>query len=336
MARIFIDGFESGNFGLWDVRPRSASGSVQNTVKYNHDYAAAFSYNQTYALKNLLSAVSTIYFQFRFRFSATPVTTDSAIFGVFNNSTTQACLRVNHTSAKLEVCKGTGTVKATGSVVLAANTWYLIEGKITIDSASGVFQVKVNGAAGLDIDFSGDTQGGADTNITRAAIGDWFSNTITGFPNIYFDDFVLDDAALPGGTLIMGVNPAGRGLDVGWTPSSGFNYSCVDELSISDSDKVSATAVDTVDLYPVTPLPQLPGTVIGVQFAVMQWKTGSPSAANLKLAVKTNGTVYPGATLTPTSIRNSLSEILSVNPNTSAAWTATELRDMRIGIKSSS
>lgn len=332
MARIFIDGFESGDFSLWAAKPYS--GYVQNTVKYAHDYAACMRANPDCAFYALPSTLSTIYFQFRFRPTALAIVYAHMLLSFWNSSGAQAGLWLN-TSGKLEVIKGPWTAQATGGTTLSINTWYLIEGKFTISSTVGVGQIKLNGVASpLEIDFSGDLQGQSNTDITAVQLGDnrYSSNGINMW---YVDDLVLDDAAMPGGTQIIGTTPAGQGAYSAWTPSVAPNFECVNELPPNDVDNVSTNAVDNIDIYPVLPFPSIVGTVQAMQVAARCCKLGSATPTKINLALRTHGSDYVSSDLTPPSgLPNGVIKLWATNPNTSSAWTISELRDMQIGVKS--
>lgn len=337
MARIFIDGFENGSYTLWTRPP--ANNGVSSSTKYGHNYAADLQSCLDYALLTLSTTYTTIYFQMRFRINALPVVVSNILISFSNSSGSwQACLAMN-TSGKLYAIRGgkDGTTLATGGTTISANTWYLLEGKLVIDSSSGIFQVKLNSVASpLEIDYSGNTQGAADSIIKYVRIGDGWDGA-NGISHLYIDDFVLDDAEMPGGTTIQGLQVAGRNVANQWTPSSGFNFDCVDEIPPSDVDKVSATSVDLVDLYPVTSPVQGCGTIKCVQVAARSYLTGSPTPTKVKVVVKTHDTEYDSDALNPsTGLANSRCVLHATNPNTSSAWTFAELQALMIGMKSAS
>ncbi len=326
MARLFIDGFESGGLDLWDtINGGSASGTQKKTGSYAYYVTAALHY----LIKNI-SSVSTIYFKFWFYPYSTPYA--HPIISFYDDVGVQVTLRLN-TNMTLTLLRGTisGTVLGTGTKVLSLNTWYLIEGKILINDTTGIAQLKIDGALPLDIDFSGDTQNQTGDTITKIYLGN-VDVSYSGYN--YFDDFVLDDAALVGDTRIQAISPTGAGNSTNWTPSAGNNWDCVEEIPASDANYLTTNSNDILDTYQASNLTGAVVSIRCVQVQARSVKEGASTPQNLKLAVRTGGSDYlSGDKAVPVSFK-SLFNIWELNPNTSAAWMTSDVDGVEIGIKS--
>ena len=326
--RIFIDGFESGGSDLWD---QVYGGSLDGTTKKTGTYSF-FANNTAYRAKSLASAIGTIYFKFYFYFTGSSGF-NNPVFSVSNTSGYQVTLYFNNPSRTFCFKLGGDTGSVLGglySPALGVSTWHLVEGKITIDNASGVAQLKLNGNAGLDIDFSGDTQYQSTGQITTVTLGNW----TMGSSYYYVDDFVLDDASWIGNTRIQGLVPTGAGNSAQWTPSTGSNYACVDEVPPNDADYVTTNSNDQVDTYATGNLTGAIAEVKCVQVQARAVKEGTPTPTKLALVVRSGGADYASADQAVQTYFKSLSTIWETNPNTSAAWSTSEVDAMEIGIKS--
>lgn len=328
MARLFIDGFESGNLKLWDTI--YGAPVVDGATKYSGNYALKTGQGDNSLLKNI-SSISTLYFSLRFYChyyigSFAPIT--------FRNAAGfQITIYIN-SSAKLEIRLGdrSGSVLATGASIFSMDTWYRISGKVVIDNAAGEVNIKVNGIN--EVSFSGDTQYQATGGITGVQFGNYASGGSGGYPG-YFDDFVLDDAVWVGDTRIQAIKPAVGGVLTEWTPSVGSNWSCVDDIPQDENDYVAVNAVDKVDLYGATDLIGSIEAVKCVQVQALAVKGGAPTPQNLQLACRTGGSNYFGdSQAVPDATSKSLAKIWETNPNTSVAWTEEDVNGMEIGIKS--
>jgi hypothetical protein len=328
MARELIDGFENGDFGL--CASYGAAGAIKTPVPtgmfggYCADLTGSNGYNAF--LKYNLVAAAEKYFAFK----VYPTLLGIRILTIYKDATVLMYLKQNSTSGKIEAYVGAGLV-ATGTAVLSINVnAYLIELRYKIADAGGVIQVKVNGV--LDIDYSGDTKPGTDTQMNFLLLGFVSGSTVGCY---YIDDLIIDTANWIGDTRIQGIKPDGAGSSTQWTPSTGSNYACVDEIPPDDIDYVAINANDQLDLYSLANPVSAINTVKCVQIQARCNKEGTPTPQNLKLAVRTHSTNYESAAqAVQANFPKSLAARWEVNPNTSTAWTLQELQDMEAGFKS--
>ena len=214
MARVFIDGFESGKTELWDLVV--GAWIVTGIAGMDGTYCLSCdSFGDYYAHK--------YYLAFRYRGDAASYASSMCYF--FNGATQLARVRRNPTTGFLEVRRGTGsgTLLATGTIAVNVGTPILIEVHYKPHDTAGVFQVRVGGV--LDINFNGDTTDG----IRVGGDGGYYSSC-------WFDNVVLDNAAWPGDTRIQAIRPSAPGALTEWDTTVGANWDCVEEIPYFDTD----------------------------------------------------------------------------------------------------
>lgn len=324
MARIFIDGFESGGDDLWDAESNATVISSAG-LDMDGDYCLDLNAGAEYLEKNI-TADDEMYFAFLYR--PTAATTSEQMLVLYSDGNLMIHLR--RAGNLIKVYRGLITELDAGTHALSINTTYLIEVRIKIADSGGRVEVKVNGVS--DIDFTGDTKESTYTQFNRVRLGNGPSASYTTFA--YFDNFIMDDAAWIGDTKIQKILPTGAGTTTGWTPSAGSNYACVDERPASDADYVSINANDTVDTYAAG---DMAGSINSVKCVQVQSRTesdGAPTPTNLKLAVRSGGTDYfSGDKAVPASPAG-LCHLWENNPADAAAWEEADVNAVEIGIKS--
>lgn len=326
MARIFIDGFESGGEDLWDAENNA---TVASSAGLDMDGSYCLDLNAlTEYIQKDITADDEMYFAFLYR--PTSAANSEQIISVYNGGTILCHLNRVANTGIIKAYRGAASEVSSGTKVLAVNTTYLIEVHFKIHDTTGRIEVKVDNIQ--DIDFTGDTKPGADTQFDKVRLG--YGPGALWYTSAYFDNFIIDDAAWIGDTKIQVVVPTGAGTTTGWTPSAGANYACVDEIPASDADYVSINAVDTVDTYAAG---NLIGDVSSIKCVQIQSRVrtdGAPTPTNLKLVVRSGGTDYfSGDNVVPAS-EKSLWNLWEDNPADAAAWEEADVNAMEMGVKS--
>jgi hypothetical protein len=324
MARIFIDGFESGGLDLWDNIGSGAS-VISAPAGMDGSYAGQVATSNAF-LEKTLSAAAEYYGAILSKITFS-ITGSSSICQFKSASTILIDIKRNNTSGKIEAWRGS-TLIATGAAVLNLNQVYHLQFRANIHDTTGIVQVKVDGI--VDIDFSGDTKPGTETTINTFQIGQTTPNPMT----IQFDNVVIDAAAWPGKTNIQAIRPSGAGNSSQWTPSAGANWDCVDEVPASDADNVVTNANDQVDLYAAGNLVGTVDSVVCVQVQARAVKEGVATPQNIAIGVRTGATDYFSSDKIIPTAAKSVFNLWAQNPNTVAAWTKTEVDGVEIGIKS--
>jgi len=114
------------------------------------------------------------------------------------------------------------------------------------------------------------------------------------------------------------------------------NYECVDEV-ISDGDTTyvyQSGITNLVDLYTTSGRSGEAGTINSVTVYAKVRDNGSHASDACRIQVRVNGTTYQGTSLlTVTSSYADYSQVWATSPNTSSAWTWTEIDNLIIGTR---
>jgi hypothetical protein len=247
-------------------------------------------------------------------------------------------LAVGLTAGMLLTVKRGATVLATGTTVLALNTWYYLELKGTIDDTTGSYAVRIDGVAEAALTATGvDTRnGGATGQWDRVRLGCLATNT-------YVDDlYVCDTSGAAPRNTFLGVckietlypqtDAVAAGSNAGLTPSTGTDHGAlVDEPAPNTSDYNSSPTVGLKDTYNYPSL-SLTGTILGVQTNLYVAKSDA-AARQVCAVVRAGGTDYDGANLAPLTTFSYFSEVRAQNPNTAADWTSADIANLQAGMK---
>ena len=330
MARVFIEGFEAGDLGLWEYNAYNYLVGSAITGSYMlYVPQASTGYGGSDRTRKNVPSSNTYYASFHLRQVLAQSTWRSIFFfGLDGNDQCSLALG-DGTNYRLAFVRGT-TAVVSGSKSLLPSVDYHIQIYAYIHDSAGRFVVKVDGL--IDIDYTGDTKNLSSDQINQVGFGAMNGGSGGCFRG-YVDNFVLDNAAYPGQSFIAGIMPNGAGYSTQWTPSAGSNYACVDEVPPSDADYVYTNTVGNVDTYALSDLPGTAVAVKAVQVQARARKEGVATPQNLDLAVRTTGGDYFSADKVLSTSFVSLSHLWETNPGTAAAWTVSEVNAMEAGVK---
>lgn len=322
MARIFIDGFESGAVDLWTLVSGSANIVTASTYGLDGSYAIQA---QSLNLSKTLTAAD--YYYGAIKVNVASSSGDGYIDLKFRNTTTilgTIRLFYNH---EVRAYRGdNSTLLATGTTVFTSSTVYNIEFyyKPATDG-TGAVGVKVNGM--LEINYSGQSSNNA-LQIDNLLI-------VTGNTTNYLDDVIIDSSDYPGLTYIQSIVPTGAGTTTGYTPSTGANYTCIDEKPAVDTDYITTNTADIVDTYATGNLTGTIGAIKCVQVQARADYEGSSAVTKLDVVVHTasDATDHPSADITLSTILRSYSSMFEQNPAITDAWTEATVNAVEIGVK---
>jgi len=330
MARMFIDGFESGELpGAFDSYVLSGSyPAVTSAEAKSGTYSLVVQGPNAHVTKNFASR-SFIYF----KMDIWPV--HDGVYDIYLLEFTlggvpQISIDILHTG-KLEVKRGSfiGTIIATSDKVIIHDTWNRLEGKIVIDNTNGQIELRLNGTT--VINFKGDTQALGSNTIDGINVG---QQTLLGSYPCYVDNFILDDAEWIGQGLIQALVPVGEGAATEWTPTEGYeNYECTAFVPPSETEFINTNETDKLDLYTARNLVAPVSSIRCVQVQAITKAVGGPVPTHVQLALRTNDTNYLSGEKTPGLLPTVVSQIWQTNPDTLAAWKESEINGMEIGIK---
>lgn len=331
-----IIGFETG-----DLSERSSgvgvSSTVQSAIKRSGDYAlrtnpgAANSANYRIASPAGSGAITSmgvtkVYVSFYFYYAVKAGSADEPIAATYNGSSTLRLeLRLN-SSGQLVIYDSTPALVATGTTVLAQNTWY----RIDLQSNSGVsgnYELKINGV----LELSGTANQTATSNYI-VGLGKT-NNRNSQAVDYYYDDVWIDETDYaPANYSIRRLDPVSDDVN-GWNGT----YADIDETPISETEYVSSTggAAPMTATYNVETFASAgitAGSTIHLAKA-FSW-VAEPSAI-------TNTYTYgivSGATTSVTNNYNAgatsaeISKLYVTDPNTAASWAQAGLEAIKLRV----
>ena len=205
---------------------------------------------------------------------------------------------------------------------------YLIEVYFSLADSGGRSVVKVDHIPWID--YTGDTKPGADTTIDNVF---WGASTAAANINGYYDNLIIADDWV-GDKRILGRVVTSAGSSAQWTPSTGANWECVDEIPSDATNYNSVNIVDYLDLFTLEDLPATGiGDIHAVQVNAMAVSEGMATPQNLKLALKASTTIALSSDhLVPTA-GTILPGIWEVNPHTSNVFSIAEVNALEVGYK---
>jgi hypothetical protein len=333
MARLFIDGFESGELpGAFDSYNAQEPQNVQ--IVTDHPKTGTYClrlHNLGSWIQKDLDARSSLFF----KFDIYPIWDN-----VYDIQFTQIRLGTNVQltfqilkTGEIRVRRGNwaGTILATSAPCIIHNTWNRLEGRIVIDNTVGVVQFKLEG--GYVIDFMGDTQALASNTFDNYCLGNSDGNASYTF---YADNFILEDSEWIGQGLIQGLAPTGAGNSTQWTPEpeEEDNYDCVNNIPTDDEQFIHINEADKLDLYALGDLVGPLTTIHCVQVQAITQAVNNPTPTKIRFPLRINSTNYFSSQKTPGIYEVVLYEIWEINPATSQPWQESEINAMEIGVKS--
>lgn len=204
--------------------------------------------------------LSTAYFTFHVRIATRPASGSEYLFSILNGTSTHKLQGRLNTDGTISLHNSSGTLIATGATVLANDTWYRIgvQGSNGTNSAYSLF-IAAEGAAFGAAELSGTANQGAN-NVDRIALGK-FANLNSSTVDYYFQDIVIDDAAV-WGPFNVGIalangdtavaNWTGSYLDVDEFPHDGestqitMSSTLSSDFEVENFSAIGGSAADTI------------------------------------------------------------------------------------------
>ena len=238
-------------------------------------------------------------------------------------------------SGRLTVSNSAGVV-ATGTVVIALDTWYYIEVKIVVGS-SGSCELHLNGISG---EIASTTANFGTTNVAQIAFVEPNNNA----SDLFLDDLYLLDTTgsapqndFLGDVTVETLYPNADGTHQDWAPSTaGSHFSNVNESSGTypdgDTTYVSDVTPGAIDTYTVGALAALTGTVFGVATNLYARKDDA-AARTIAPVIREAGTDYVGATTVGLTTSYLFYRQLYPLDPAGAAWTIASVNGSEYGVK---
>lgn len=229
-------------------------------------------------------------------------------------------------------------IASTAPNLVPVNVWCYIELKAVLHDTTGSIDLRVNGISRAT--FAGDTKNGG-TEAVFSTVR--FGPGSLGTPDWLYDDLYLCNgsgavnSAFLGDVTVETILPNGNGASsqlVGSDGNSTDNYLLVDEATPNTSDYTGSPTVGQKDTYAFTNLTGA-SAVVGVVAHAYVTKSDSGTKQGRILARPTS-TDFAGPDFAPSTTVYSAANTTTVwdqNPQTTAAWTATEVNGSEFGIE---
>lgn len=249
--------------------------------------------------------------------------------------TNQIALFYN-SSRQLTIARN-GTTLATSTNTFTAGTWYHIELKTKIDPSVGTYEVRVNGSATnwIPAATGANTRASSNSSCNNVGISTYANTSVYAIKSVYVLDTtgsVANDFL--GVCKITTLHPSGAGNYAQNIASTGSNFSATSKRVIDlDNSYVACGAVNNKDTYKFEDAPASGGSIFAVQHTVLARQDGAASRSFSPMA-RVSSTDYVSSTVWyPGSGYLYFVDPLTVNPNTNAQWTNTELAGAEFGYK---
>ena len=291
------------------------------------DGSFARSYSRT------IDAQGTWVVGFAYKYAAAPAS-DNQIMILLDVVTEQVSLRMEASTGKLKFTRSGTTLGTVSAAALTTGVEHYIEVKAVIHPSAGTYEVRVDGVAVI----SGVAQ---NTRTTANSTADSFRlNTGVSIGACMFDDVYMCDGT--GATLndflgdvrVDAYLPAADGANSGLTPSTGTShFALVNENPANDDTNYNSSAtVGAKDTYDFANMTHTPVSIFGVQVNMTARKDDA-GARSVAAVTRSGGADYDGATQGLSTSYTQYQQIVTLDPNTAAAWTKTALNAAEFGVK---
>src|ERR1700741_1139332 len=343
MSLIFCDGVDDalGDLGKWDLVYQFA-----RNIAYSRNGSLGYrSGDQGPRIQRLLGTANehaTITMGCAFKgegagaFQRWTTTIGHMSFWSDNGSVqhVQIFLTWDGTNARVAAYRGPGSALLGDAVVSAwvVNQWYYVEAQVVLHDTAGSVIVKINGTTVLNLTGVDTKNGGTKTVIDSVSIANPGVNNGMQYDDIYItngagsvnNDFLGDIA-------VETLYPSGDGSSSQWVGSDGNsinNSLLIDEAAVPDTtDYVQSATAGNRDLYAVVNLTRTSGTIYGLMVSSYAQKSDGGDVS-LKNVVKSGVTALASAAKALVTTYLPVSSILETNPDTTTAWTVSDVNGM--------
>lgn len=227
-----------------------------------------------------------------------------------------------------------GTLLGTGTIAIVPNVWTYLEFKVTISDTVGVFVTRVNGVVDINLSNQDTRNAGTSASAYLIQIMQTSGSTITtDIDDMYINDGsggVDDDFWGDGRVVEKSVDGAGNYAQ--FTPSTGSNWQNVDDATPdSDTTYNESSTLNQIDSMTTAAL-GVTGTIKGVEVLISARKTDA-GVGEIAPHWRIANTDYAGTSKALSVDYTYVSQTYRVSPNTSSAWTVSELDGAELGYK---
>ena len=255
------------------------------------------------------------------------------LFSLYEDGTIHLTVVRDTSTGFLKVMRGRaldGAVLQTSNVFVPLNIFNYFELKATISDTVGSYELRMNGVPVLSAS-NVDTKNGGTGVVNRLVFSPL---TDQGIDDVYICDTTGTSCNdFLGDSRVVVLKPNANGDTINFTPSTGSNFQCVDEVSQDgDGTRVLGSSAGNVDLYQFEDLTVNPQAIHAVKITsvVKKSDTGLASFSN---KIKSGTTTVNGDTNVLTTAYRLYSTTLEKDPNTNQSWTRSSVDLIQAGIE---
>lgn len=346
MTRLYTDGAEMGD--ILSLHGTSLVGTGATfTASTTQKRSGAYSYRafgtttdgQAMGFINI-PATDSIYIRMGFYpdVFAQNHTMNVASLNAISTSANSVMAIVLNSNTKVFQALSGGAAKANGTTVINTGGWHLIEIYFYEADSGGRIVMYLDGL--LEIDYTGDTKPGTGTTFSRIYFGDLDYTTSDTY--CYFDDIAINDTngsednGWCGNGHVIKLTPEGNGDKselLGSDGDSVDNYLLVNDYPYDTTTYVQSATASATDLYNLTACGLTNVNIFRVwgENRAIDTTTGS---GTMSIILKTESVEYEsGSVALSTAYGGYSGSAYRLNPNTSSAWTTTQLDALQGGMK---
>lgn len=272
---------------------------------------------------------NTIFLRFYFRYATKPAALSEPIIRSFSQNFTKLELRIN--SDGNLVAYDTGLVSlATGTTVLAQDTWYRINVEINT-GATAAYEVLVDGVS--DMSGTGDLS-------TEAHRGVEFGKTNRNGNSVdfFYDDIIISDSAQPSAGAVKTMLPNANGTYQDFTVGAGVgdHYTLVNETP-NDGDTsylVSTLSAGEAETFALedTATVGISGTINAVKAMAIVKRDGAANGT-VEVRIRSASTDSDNGGAQAGVAYVDLAHILDTDPATGTTWLVSALDSVETGVQ---
>lgn len=340
MALRFCDSFD--HYATADIASKWTTYTLSNTTiattNARNGSALVISGNpgSSNELVKTLDSQATWIVGLAMRFTNATIGATRALIQFVDSGTLHTDLRLDGTGHLFFTRNGT-TIGSVGTTALSSGVYYYIEVKVTIaDAPSGVASCRINGVDEL-VQTTLDTRNAANASANSVRFFGIGSNQ--SYAGSYDDLYICDGTGgvndnYLGDIRVAALLPTAAGNSTQYTPSAGSNYQNVDDATPDgDTTYNDSSTTSQKDTFAMGNLPtNATGNIKGLQLLTYDRKTDA-GARTLRHVTRTASTDYESANITQLDTFIYHATLQDVNPNTTTAWTESDVNGMEAGYK---
>ena len=332
MAVVFMDGFDSyngttapnGTLGRWAVGTTAAG---VGTGRFGGQALLCASGSNSSLTSPSFTSVSSLTLGFSYQRGTN--SNNTRPISLYSGATEQVGFAFN-TDGSITASRAGTALGTTAAGLTVTNVWYTVEIEVVISDTVGRITIYLDGVQVLNLTGQ-DTRNGAPTDVTNIRLGSHIGTTSQTFID---DLYITDSATKPTNALrIETLVPNADGATLNFTLSTGTShFAVVDELPANTTDYASGSAVGDLDELDLTNLSATPTAIEAVQVGAVWLKTDA-TARQMALEVKSGATTSTGSNYVLTTTGDKATRLLTTDPDTGAAWTASAVNALKTRTK---